>query len=95
MGIYWLALKSTSFAHCCAAQGSDRFVYVSPLFNGSEPFIVYRNSGLNEITDGTIDFTIKRRSFYHNGPLTTWPASIDPTTYGNPGSGYIPFIALA
>ena len=87
--------RSEAFSSPIAAQGVDRFVYVSPLVNGY-------SSGVNtlyfttrtQVTEGMVGFTNKRRSFFQS-TLAAWPASFDPATYGGNGGGFIPFIALA
>lgn len=92
----WSAVgwRSKAFATPIPAQSSDRFVYVSPLINGyiSGINILYM-AARDEISDGLVGFAAKRRSFYTS--FSSWPSSFDPATFGNPGGGFVPFIALA
>ncbi len=93
----WTAMgwRSKAFTTPIAAQASDRFVYISLLINGYTVGInTLYGVGRPEVTDGTVGFAIKRRAFFRS-TLTSWPASFDPATYGDPAGGYIPFIALA
>jgi hypothetical protein len=76
-----------------AAQSAGRFVYAVASCNGysSSPQIRYlQNEGA--LTDGGGYLVTIRRSFFNS--ISSWPASVNTASYGTPGSGYIPLIAL-
>lgn len=76
-----------------AAQGSDRFVYIGIASRGytAPPTIRYFTAP-DGIINGGGYLVDKRRSFY-NG-ISSWPASIDPQTYGNAAGGFLPLVTL-
>ena len=79
-----------------AAQGSDRFVYtamVSRGYTATKPSVLfYAGSTEGTLTTGGGYLVNNRRSFF-NG-IDSWPASLDPTSYGNSTTGFLPLITL-
>jgi hypothetical protein len=82
----WLSL---TFDTPIAAEGAGRFVYFSFLVQGypTNPFVMYRDTPI-EALNGGVGVT-NRRTFYESG-VTSFPASIDTSIYGETSS----FMAL-
>jgi len=78
----WLSL---TFDTPIAAEGTGRFVYISFLVQGypDNPYIMYRDTPV-EVLNGGVGVT-NRRHFYNNG-VTTFPATIDTSSYGSTSS---------
>lgn len=76
-----------------ASQGSDRFVYAALSCRGYsvQPNIMF-NVTVTGLTDGGGYLVNNRRAFLN--AVSSWPASLDPTTYGSSTGGYLPLIAL-
>lgn len=76
-----------------AAQSSDRFVYIGIASRGysSAPTIRYFTAP-DAIINGGGYLVDKRRAFYDS--ISSWPASIDPQTYGNAAGGFLPLVTL-
>lgn len=77
-----------------AAQTSDRFVYCALSSKGysSSPQVPYVVGSPAYLNGGGYGVTGGRRSFYTFD--SSWPASFNPTTYGDSTSGYMPLVAL-
>lgn len=78
-----------------AAQGSDRFVYVGVACrqHSLAPIIAYcQFTATGLVAGGGYLVSGGRRSFYNS--ISSWPASIDPATYGNDPGGYLPLTAV-
>lgn len=90
--------KSKAFPSPVAASNVDRFVLVGLITTGysSPPYIMYsvQGGGAPGTAGGGYNLPGHRRSFY-SGSASSWPASINPATYGSDPSGYIPFVGLA
>jgi hypothetical protein len=77
-----------------AAQDSDRFVYCAASCEGysGQPNIFYNNTLNSTLTAGGGYLVNNRRTFYNQ--ISSWPASINPATYGNQSGNYLPLIVL-
>lgn len=89
---------SKAFPTPVAASNVDRFVWVGLITTGysSPPYIMYnvQGGGVPGTAGGGYNLPSHRRSFY-SGSASSWPASINPATYGSDPSGYMPFVGLA
>lgn len=87
--------KIFTLASPVAGEGSGRFVYVALLvdaYTSGNPNIYYRNVA-EVLWRGGNGVSSHRRTFYETG-VSDFPASFNPATYGNSGSGYMPLYAL-
>lgn len=88
--------RTKAFAETIPAQSSDRFVYGCIMVSGYSvvPNMVYNViASIAGIGGGGYGVPNHRRAFYSSA--TTWPASINPLSYGSDPFGFTPLIALA
>jgi hypothetical protein len=87
----WVA---KSLASPIASQGSDRFVYAAVSSRGysAAPTTAFDTGISSALTDTPGYLDTRRRAFF-NG-ISSWPASLNPATYGNNSGGFLPLVAL-
>ncbi len=86
-----------AFSSTIAAQTSDRYVYVAANVEGytSNVLITWNIPDNIVPPSGGYGITSTARRAFYTGSLSSWPSSIDPTSYGTTYTNYTPFIGLA